>query len=264
MAAAAGAMGDLALRGNDGQAAAFPRLRIVRSATAVHGTSGTVCQGSRPAPRCRIQARDAGSPGAHPRAGPGGLPALKRSGFTQGEWRDGPLPSVKQLQQEHGVGRDTVLRAVEILRDEDLVFTVPPAAPTSAQTPGKCRFSSSLGDHLGTTRYPCGRTTRRRPPVVSGRLNPSELRRRLLPRPGGQGVAGSNPAVPTGQRLVAAQIGLRESHAESHSVISRPWRGRPAAVTATTRSTLMRSTSAGQVLSPWATAQTASDASGAR
>ncbi len=37
----------------------------------------------------------------------------------------GPLPSVKQLQQEHDVGRDTVLRAVEILRDEGLVFTVP-------------------------------------------------------------------------------------------------------------------------------------------
>jgi hypothetical protein len=29
------------------------------------------------------------------------------------------------------------------------------------------------------------------------RLNASELRRRLLPRSGGQGVAGSNPAVPT-------------------------------------------------------------------
>jgi GntR family transcriptional regulator len=32
---------------------------------------------------------------------------------------------VKQLQQEHDVGRDTVLRAVEILRNEGLVFTVP-------------------------------------------------------------------------------------------------------------------------------------------
>jgi GntR family transcriptional regulator len=32
---------------------------------------------------------------------------------------------VKQLQQEHDVDRDTVLRAVEILRDERLVFTVP-------------------------------------------------------------------------------------------------------------------------------------------
>jgi DNA-binding GntR family transcriptional regulator len=32
---------------------------------------------------------------------------------------------VKQLQQEHDVGRDTVLRAVEVLRNEGLVFTVP-------------------------------------------------------------------------------------------------------------------------------------------
>ena len=30
----------------------------------------------------------------------------------------GPLPSVKQLQQEYGVGRDTVLRAIDILREE--------------------------------------------------------------------------------------------------------------------------------------------------
>jgi DNA-binding transcriptional regulator YhcF (GntR family) len=43
----------------------------------------------------------------------------------QGGLAHGPLPSVKQLQQEHDVDRDTVLRAVEILRDEGLVFTVP-------------------------------------------------------------------------------------------------------------------------------------------
>lgn len=32
---------------------------------------------------------------------------------------------MKQLQQEYGVGRDTVLRAIDILREEGLVFTVP-------------------------------------------------------------------------------------------------------------------------------------------
>ena len=53
------------------------------------------------------------------------LAALLRAKIAKGEWRNGPLPSVKQLQQEHDVGRDTVLRAVEILRDEGLVFTVP-------------------------------------------------------------------------------------------------------------------------------------------
>ncbi len=35
------------------------------------------------------------------------------------------MPSVKQLQQEYGIGRDTVLRAIDILRVEGLVFTVP-------------------------------------------------------------------------------------------------------------------------------------------
>jgi len=50
---------------------------------------------------------------------------ILRARIAKGEWRSGPLPSVKQLQQEYGVGRDTALRAVEILREEGLVFTVP-------------------------------------------------------------------------------------------------------------------------------------------
>ena len=41
-----------------------------------------------------------------------------------GEWRSGPLPSVKALQQEYGVGRDTVLHALQLLRDRHLIFTV--------------------------------------------------------------------------------------------------------------------------------------------
>ena len=41
-----------------------------------------------------------------------------------GEWRTGPLPSVKALQQEYGVGRDTVLHALRLLRDANLIFTV--------------------------------------------------------------------------------------------------------------------------------------------
>ena len=53
------------------------------------------------------------------------LSAILRGRIANGEWRNGPLPSVKQLQQEYDVGRDTVLRAVEILRTEGIVFTVP-------------------------------------------------------------------------------------------------------------------------------------------
>jgi len=53
------------------------------------------------------------------------LSGILRAKIAQGEWRTGPLPSVKQLQQEYGVGRDTVLRAIDILRAEGLVFTVP-------------------------------------------------------------------------------------------------------------------------------------------
>ena len=41
-----------------------------------------------------------------------------------GEWRTGPLSSVKTLQQDYGVGRDTVLHALQLLRDAGLIFTV--------------------------------------------------------------------------------------------------------------------------------------------
>ena len=41
-----------------------------------------------------------------------------------GEWRSGPLPSVKALQQDYDVGRDTVLHALRLLRDDGLIFTV--------------------------------------------------------------------------------------------------------------------------------------------
>jgi GntR family transcriptional regulator len=45
--------------------------------------------------------------------------------ITGGHWRSGPLPSVKALQDEYGVGRDTVLHALRLLRDADMIFTVP-------------------------------------------------------------------------------------------------------------------------------------------
>jgi GntR family transcriptional regulator len=45
--------------------------------------------------------------------------------ITAGQWRTGPLPSVKALQDEFGVGRDTVLHALALLREAGLIFTVP-------------------------------------------------------------------------------------------------------------------------------------------
>lgn len=51
--------------------------------------------------------------------------SLLRTRIGAGEWRTGPLPSVRQMQQEYEVGRDTVLRALEILTAEGLVFSVP-------------------------------------------------------------------------------------------------------------------------------------------
>jgi GntR family transcriptional regulator len=35
-----------------------------------------------------------------------------------------PLPSETQLQQEYGVSRGTIRRALAVLRDEDLIVTI--------------------------------------------------------------------------------------------------------------------------------------------
>jgi len=53
------------------------------------------------------------------------LASVLRDRITDGEWSAGPLPSVRALQQDYGVGRDTVLRSLEILSDEGLIFSVP-------------------------------------------------------------------------------------------------------------------------------------------
>jgi GntR family transcriptional regulator len=53
------------------------------------------------------------------------LAAVLRARVAAGDWSTGPLPSVKALQDTYEVGRDTVLRAVDMLRAEGLVFTVP-------------------------------------------------------------------------------------------------------------------------------------------
>jgi DNA-binding GntR family transcriptional regulator len=53
------------------------------------------------------------------------LETILRRRIEAGEWRTGPLPSVAHLQHEYGVGRDTVLHALRLLRDAGLIFTVP-------------------------------------------------------------------------------------------------------------------------------------------
>jgi GntR family transcriptional regulator/MocR family aminotransferase len=52
------------------------------------------------------------------------LAAILARRIRAGEWSRGPLPSVKALQQDYGVGRDTVLHALVLLRDDGLIFTV--------------------------------------------------------------------------------------------------------------------------------------------
>jgi GntR family transcriptional regulator len=63
------------------------------------------------------------------------LASVLRARIAAGEWSAGPLPSVKALQDTYDVGRDTVLRAIGMLRDEGLVFTVPRRGTYVAQKP---------------------------------------------------------------------------------------------------------------------------------
>jgi DNA-binding GntR family transcriptional regulator len=54
------------------------------------------------------------------------LAAILRAKITSGELaRDETLPSESYLQQEHGVSRVTVRKAIEVLRQEGLVITLP-------------------------------------------------------------------------------------------------------------------------------------------
>jgi DNA-binding GntR family transcriptional regulator len=52
------------------------------------------------------------------------LAAILTRRIQAGQWRTGPLPSVKALQQQYGVGRDTVLHTLQLLRDAGLIMTV--------------------------------------------------------------------------------------------------------------------------------------------
>ncbi len=55
------------------------------------------------------------------------IAAWLRAEIESGKYRPGldPLPSEKDLVDMFGVARDTVRRAVQVLRDEGLVVTIP-------------------------------------------------------------------------------------------------------------------------------------------
>jgi GntR family transcriptional regulator len=53
------------------------------------------------------------------------LAAILREQIQSGRLaKDDPLPSESYLQQEHGVSRVTVRKAVSVLRDEGAVYTI--------------------------------------------------------------------------------------------------------------------------------------------
>lgn len=54
------------------------------------------------------------------------LAALLRAEIERGIYADGePLPSEAEIQERYEVARGTARRAVQVLRDEGIVYTVP-------------------------------------------------------------------------------------------------------------------------------------------
>jgi GntR family transcriptional regulator len=53
------------------------------------------------------------------------LAEILKERISANDWATGSLPSVRQLEEEYYVSKGTVLRAIKVLKDQDLVFTVP-------------------------------------------------------------------------------------------------------------------------------------------
>ena len=53
------------------------------------------------------------------------LAEILRGRIAAGEWTHGPIPANRTLQETYDVGEYVVTRAIRLLEDEGLVFTVP-------------------------------------------------------------------------------------------------------------------------------------------
>ena len=53
------------------------------------------------------------------------LAEILRGRIAAGEFAHGPIPSSRALRETYGVGEYVVTRAIRLLEDEGLVFTVP-------------------------------------------------------------------------------------------------------------------------------------------
>jgi GntR family transcriptional regulator len=74
------------------------------------------------------------------------LETILRRRIKAGEWKTGPLPSVAYLQQEYEVGRDTVLHALRLLREDGLIFTVPKRGSYVAPSADRSQPSDTEAD----------------------------------------------------------------------------------------------------------------------
>jgi DNA-binding GntR family transcriptional regulator len=53
------------------------------------------------------------------------LAEVLRQRIAAGDWSHGPLPSNRTLRETYDVGEYVVTRAIRVLEEEQLVFTVP-------------------------------------------------------------------------------------------------------------------------------------------
>jgi GntR family transcriptional regulator len=53
------------------------------------------------------------------------LAEIIRGRIAAGEWAHGPIPSNRTLQETYDVGEYVVTRAIRLLEDEGILFTVP-------------------------------------------------------------------------------------------------------------------------------------------
>jgi DNA-binding GntR family transcriptional regulator len=66
------------------------------------------------------------------------LAAMLREDIESGQLAPGmPLPSESSLTQEHGISRDSVRRAMDVLREEGLVITVQGKGTYVRERPGR-------------------------------------------------------------------------------------------------------------------------------
>jgi GntR family transcriptional regulator len=84
------------------------------------------------------------------------LAGILRERITSGQYQSGrAIPSEKQLEQEYGISRNTIRKAIALLRDEDLIVTVTGRGSYVRLTSSGGHFQASHDHHQPPPRMAC-------------------------------------------------------------------------------------------------------------